>query len=246
MSDFTVTTWAVLCFYGFLVGVSKNGIPGIGILVAVLMLFTMEQAKEAVGFLLPMLIAGDICALTYYRRHAVWAHVLKLLPWAMVGILIGYFALGTVGNNQLRHIIGLIVITLLGIDFWRNTKGEVHVPTQWWFAGIIGVLAGIMTVMANAAGPLVMIYFLAMRLDKHEFIGTGAWCCFSINWLKGPLFWSRGMITLDSLKGNLVVLPAVVLGAVAGILVLRRIPQKWFVIVVKVLAVAAALKLLFS
>jgi len=228
-----------------LIGVSKTGIPGLGILAVVLLLEVMP-AKASVGFMLPLLIMGDIFAVSYYHRHAVWRHLLRLFPWGVVGVLIGYAALGRVTNQQLRPIIGGIVITLLALDFWRRRKGEAAVPTQWWFAAGIGVLAGVTTMLANAAGPLIIIYFLAMRLDKMEFIGTGAWYFFCLNCFKVPFFWDRGMITLDSLKADVMLLPAIAVGALAGIFVLKRIPQKWFAAVAKALAFAAAIRLLFS
>jgi uncharacterized membrane protein YfcA len=46
-------------------------------------------------------------------------------------------------------------------------------------------------------------------------------------------------------KVNLMMLPFIALGAVAGIVLLKRIPQKAFTAVIQILAAAAAIKLLF-
>ena len=99
--------------------------------------------------------------------------------------------------------------------------------------------------MANAAGPIMVIYLLAMRLPKLEFVGTSAWFFFIINWLKVPFSVGLGLITPESVRLDLMMLPLIAAGSVAGILFLRRIPQKAFNGVVQILAAAAAIKLLF-
>jgi hypothetical protein len=100
--------------------------------------------------------------------------------------------------------------------------------------------------MANAAGPIMIIYLLAMRLPKTEFIGTGALYFFIGNWVKVPFFLSLNLITIESLKFDLMLFPAIAVGAVAGVLILKRIPQKAFKTVVEGLAVIASLHLLLS
>ena len=99
--------------------------------------------------------------------------------------------------------------------------------------------------MANAAGPIMIIYLLAMRLPKIEFVGTGAWFFFVVNWLKVPFSANLDLMTAASVKLDLMMLPFIAAGAVIGIFFLKRIPQKAFIAVVQVLAAAAAVKLLF-
>lgn len=244
MLGFSPEVWIVLYVSAFIVGLTKTGIPGIGILAVVLMASVMD-AKESVGFVLPVLIAGDIFAVAYYRRHAVWRHLLRLMPPALVGIGLGYLVMRRVEGGQLGPIIGAIVITLLAADYWRQrSAGGAKVPTQWWFAGAIGAAAGVTTVLANAAGPLIVIYFVAMRFEKEKFIGTAAWYFLVLNCVKVPLFLEQGIITGNSFRAGMMLVPGVLAGAAVGVLVLKRIPQKWFVVVVKLLALAAAIKLL--
>jgi len=109
----------------------------------------------------------------------------------------------------------------------------------------MGFAAGFTTMMANAAGPVMVIYLLAMRLPKIEFIGTSAWFFFVITWLKVPFSVTLGLISWESLKLNLMMLPLIAVGAVGGILFVHRIPQKTFNAVVEILTIAAAIKLLF-
>jgi len=238
--------WVVVSLCAIMVGIMKTGIPGLGILVVSLMPIAIP-ARQSVGLLLGILILGDLFAIVYHRRNARWGHVLRLLPAAFAGIVAGYFGLKGVNDQQLKPIIGGIVLMMLGVNYWwTRAKGQdTPVPTQWWFAVGLGFLAGVTTMMANAAGPIMIIYLLAMRLPKVEFVGTGAWFFFVVNWLKVPFSANLELMTAESMKLDLIMLPFIAVGAAAGILVLKRIPQKAFTAVVQILAAAAAIRLLF-
>ena len=248
MLDLTPAGWGVLALCAIMVGAAKTGIPGIAILVVPLMALILP-AEKSVGTLLGILILADVFAIVYHRHNAKWTHVLRLLGPAFAGIVAAYFGLRELTNKELlKPVIGGIVLVMLGINYWRTTAAgrSAHVPAQWWFAAGIGFMAGVTTMMANAAGPVMTIYLLAMRLDKVKFVGTAAWFFFVVNWLKVPFSAKLEMMTAESVKLDLMMLPCIALGAFAGICLLKKIPQKTFTAVVQILAAAAALKLLFS
>ena len=237
--------WAVLAASAFAIGLSKTGLPGIGILVVPLLAMVFP-AKASVGLLLPILIFADLFAVGYYRRHGRWQHLAKLLPWAIVGIGIGYLVLSKIDSETLKPLIGAIVLAMLGIRLRSILKSDPeNLPDHWSFAAVMGLLAGATTMMANAAGPVMVLYLLSMHFPKQKFIGTAAWFFFIVNWIKVPLMANLDMITAESLKMDAAVFPAVVAGAVAGIWLLKRIPQRLFNIIALVLAAAAAIKLFF-
>jgi len=244
--DLDLFGWVVVAVCAVMVGTTKTGMPGLGILIVPLMALVLPT-RQSTGILLGILILADLFAVTYHRRNARWGHVLRLLPAAFAGIVAGYFGLKFVNDQQLKPIIGGIVLVMLGVNYWRaRAKGEdAPVPTQWWFAIVLGFMAGVTTMMANAAGPVMIIYLLAMRLPKVEFVGTGAWFFFVVNWLKVPFSANLDLMTAESVKLNLMMLPFIAIGAIAGIFLLKRIPQKAFNAIVQILAAAAAIKLLF-
>ena len=248
MFDLNSTGWFVVGLCGFLVGVSKTGLPGLGILIVPLMAMALpEHARESTGVMLGMLILGDLFAAGYYRRAAEWKHVLRMLPPAFLGIVVGWRIMEFVTDSQLKRMIGVIVLAMLAVHFWRTRLqgADAPVPTQWWFAGTLGFVAGVTTMMANAAGPVMVIYLLAMRLPKVAFVGTSAWFFFAVNWLKVPFSAQLALTTGASVKLGLMMLPLIVLGSIAGVFFLRRIPQKAFNSIIQILAAAAAIKLLF-
>lgn len=245
--DYTQQQLLGLVFCAFLVGVSKTGVPGAGILCVPLMA-RIFPTKMSTGLLLPLLAMADIFAVIYYHRHAQWKHVWRLLPWALAGIGAGSLVVRHISDKQLEPVIGFIVIVMLAVNYWRMHRDgkELEVPTHWAFAASLGFAAGLTTCIANAAGPIMVIYLLAMRLPKDVYIGTGAWYFLILNWLKIPIFIWDKRITMASVKVDIIMLPAIAAGAYIGIIILKKLPQKYFNIIIQILALAAAVKLCWS
>lgn len=224
----------------------KTGLPGMSTLVVPLFAMVLP-ARQSTGALLPLLILGDAIAVVVYRRSADWRALLRLLPWAVAGIGGGWLLMGRIDDRLMRPVLGALVLVMLAVNLWRTvaSRGAAPVPTRWWFAAVMGLLAGATTMVANAAGPVMMIYLLSMRLSKEKFIGTGAWFFFFINWIKVPFSAGLGLITTPSLLLDAVLAGGVLAGAAAGILVARRIPEKAFSVVMQALTAAAAVSLFF-
>ena len=133
---------------------------------------------------------------------------------------------------------------MLVLSYLHHRRPDAQVPDGWWFPIAMGLIGGTTTMMANAAGPVMIIYLLAMRLPRDEFLGTGAWYFMLVNWFKVPFSTGLSLITPGSLTLNLALAPLVVLGAVAGVRLVKHIPEKTFNIVVQILAAAGAIWLL--
>lgn len=237
--------WALAIAGAFLVGISKTGIAGLGMLFVVIFT-TLMPAKQATGLVLPLLCFGDIIAVATYRKHTQWGFLWKLFPWTAVGVVIGYFALGRIDDQQAKLLVAWIILSLLVLHFVRRMRATKDEPEHgWWFAPLIGVLAGFTTLVANAAGPLMAIYLLSMRLPKLEFVGTGAVFFLLINLFKVPFMVHLGLINSSSFSINILLAPAVFAGAFLGRKLLAGINQKLFENLALGLAAAAGLKLLF-
>ncbi len=243
MIELDLFGWVVVAACSVMVGISKTGIPGMGILFVPLVAMVIP-ARQSTGMVLGILILADVFAASYYHKKALWSHIFRLIPASLVGIVAGYFVLKVITDAQLKPVIGIIVIAMLAVNWWRNRRGE-NVPTAWWFAEVMGFFAGLTTMMANAAGPVMIVYLLAMRLPKIEFVGTSAWFFFIVNWLKVPFSVHLGLINTASIKLGLIMLPFIVLGIVLGIVALKKMPQKVFEITIQILALVAGIKLLF-
>jgi uncharacterized membrane protein YfcA len=237
--------WALAIASALLVGFSKTGIGGLGVL-SVVIFARIMPAKQATGIVLPLLCFGDLIAVASYRPHTQWRFIWKLFPWTAAGVFIGYFTLGRIDDRQAKLLIGWITLALLVLHFVRRRmKSEEDPEHGWWFAPVIGILAGFTTLIANAAGPLMAIYLLAMRLPKMEFVGTGAVFFMFLNLFKVPFMVHLDLINAASFKMNLLLAPAVFVGAYFGRKLLPRINQRLFENLAFGLAAAAGIKLLF-
>ncbi|MEZ5277675.1 MAG: sulfite exporter TauE/SafE family protein [Opitutaceae bacterium] len=248
--SFEAWQWSLLVLGAVTIGMAKTGIPGLGIMFVAIFANIMP-AKTATGLVLPMLILADVVAVFFYRRHAVIKYVIKLFPWTAAGVVLGTVALAYVDNQEARLMVGIILIVMISLHVvkeWgqagRKLESEV-VDHAVWFAPLMGIVAGFTTQVANAAGPVMILYLLAMRLPKMEFMGTGAIFFLALNVFKVPFMVGLDMITLDSLTINLLLAPAILLGTLLGRLVIQRINQKAFQNLAIGLAFVASIKLLF-
>lgn len=219
----TALQWIAIGFAVFLLGLSKSGIKGIGIIIVVILAFVFGE-KASTGILLPMLIAADIFAVIYYNRHAQWHIIKKLIPWMIVGVLVGVWVGNDISQIVFKRLMAVIIIISVLIMFYTEHRKSNNVPKNKLFAIITGFLAGFTTMIGNLAGPISNIYFLAMRFPKNEFIGTAAWLFFIINVFKLPFHifvWKT--VSTQSLVLNSVLIPAVIIGFFLGAYIVKLI-----------------------
>ncbi len=247
-SSVTLTQWLVLAASALLIGINKTAMPGIGIL-PVVMLASAFEARLSTGLQLGMLAVTDIMAVVYFRRHADWRILARLLPWGFIGLAAGAAVLRLIppdDSRTIRGLIGALVLFLMVLGYVKDRIRPEAIPVGGRFAVFFGILIGASTQLANAAGPVSAIYFLSMKLPKEKYMGTTAWCFLILNWVKVPVFWLEERITLQSLALDVAMLPVLVLGAVMGIVIFKRLNQKLFERIVKLLAGAASIKLLLG
>lgn len=215
--------WVAISFAVFLLGFSKSGIKGIGIIIVVILAFVFGE-KASTGVLLPMLVCADVLAVIYYNRHAQWGIIKKLIPWMIIGVLVGVWIGDEISEIVFKRLMAIIILVSVLIMFYSENRKSTNVPTNKWFAGTTGFLAGFTTMIGNLAGPISNIYFLAMRFPKNEFIGTAAWLFFIINLFKLPFhvfIWET--ITVETLVLNSVLIPVVAIGFFIGVKIVKLI-----------------------
>ncbi len=233
-----ILQWVAFCFAAFLLGLSKSGIKGIGIIIVVILAFVFGE-KTSTGILLPMLIFADIFAVVYYNKHVQWHFIKKLLPAMVVGVLVGVWVGNDISETLFKRIMAIIIIGSVFIMFYMENRRTASVPTNKVFSNGTGFLAGFTTMIGNLAGPVSDIYFLAMRLPKNEFIGTAAWLFFIINVFKLPFhifIWKT--ISYETLLLNSVLIPVVTLAFFLGAYLVRLISNvnyRRFVLIVTAL-----------
>lgn len=233
--------WALVAVAAFIIGLSKAGVKGIDMANVTIMAIVFG-GKASTGIVLPLLCVADVLAVRYYHRHARWDHFWKLIPWMAAGILVGVWVGKTLDEAAFRKVMAFIILLTVGIILLLEWRKGFAVPHNRLFLAGTGLASGVTTMLGNLAGAFSNLYFLALRLAKNDFIGTAAWLFLVINFFKLPfqvLYWKN--ITAESLKIDLYLLPALLLGFYTGIRVVARIKDDTYRKVVIGLTLVGAL-----
>ncbi len=265
MEELTVTHWALLALGALIMGMSKGGLPGAGNLTVAIYALVLEDALGpvgiplSVGLLLPVLISADVTATLVYRRHADWKFIVRLLPFFLVGTVLGwwvfdFFQGGEERVGLLTRVVGWILLGMTALHFFMQARKKTlkgggassDRPQGSVVLGIFfGLLGGVATMLANAAGPVAQLYLLAMGLPKYAFIGTSAWLFLIVNVAKIPFMVDLGIITLDSMSVSWWMFVPAVLGAALAPLIVKFINQSLFERLVWFFIVLAGMRMLF-
>jgi uncharacterized membrane protein YfcA len=236
--------WTIAVIGAISAGLSKGGFSGLG-LIAVILFASIFGARDSTGIVLPLLIVGDIGAVTIFRQHARWDHIRRTLPLAAAGVVIGTLIMMRLDNASFRPLLGGVILVLTTLQLVRLRWPDIYgaVPHSRPVAWSLGLLAGLTSMVANAAGPLVALYYVAIGLPKMEVVGTLAWFFLIVNVFKVPFSAWLGVIHGSSLALDAALMPAVIVGLLSGRWLIARISQRTFDSVLLAFAALAALRL---
>lgn len=239
--------WAALALAAVTIGISKTALPG-GSILAIALFAAVLPARTSTAAMLLLLMVGDVFALIAYRRHAHWPTLLRLAPAVIAGLLAGFAFLALAGDGIVRRAIGVILLLMIAVTLWRRWRQDRADATPGsgvLLASSYGALGGFTTMVANAGGPVMSMYFLATRTPVQVFLGTSAWFFAIINLVKVPFLAGLGLFPGPVLLMDAVLAPLVVIGALLGLRVARRLDQRLFDRIVIVLTILGAVYLLF-
>lgn len=246
----TPAQWAMAALAGFCCGIAKAGLAGVGMM-TVLLMADIFPGKLSSGVVLPLLIFADVMAAVLYRQEIHWPRIRALFWPILIGIIAGWGVLYYLPDAAFKPLIGGMILVMLGIQIFRSRAARPAVPPTGaggspaftWGAGL---LTGLSTMVANAAGPIASIYLFMLGLPKKEFVATMAWLFLMVNLVKIPFSLHLGLISGGSLTLNLLLVPTVLGGLFLGRAVVHRLPQRPFQIIILSLAGLAALRLLIA
>jgi uncharacterized membrane protein YfcA len=244
--EITLSSWILASAAAFVIGLSKAGIKGVAVINVTFMALAFG-AKESTGMVVPLLILADIFAVIYYNRHTQWKYVFKLLPWMIIGVLIGVYVGKDLPEPLFKIGMAIIILVTVFMMYWWDRKKIKTVPKHWSFSSAIGIVAGITTMVGNLAGAFSNIYFLAMRLPKNHFIGTAAWLFLIVNIIKLPFHifvWET--ISKETLLLNVKLLPGIIIGFLVGIKIISLIKEAFFRKMILVLTALGAILIMFQ
>jgi uncharacterized membrane protein YfcA len=226
--------------YGF----SKTAMPVAGVLASPVLAATLG-ATTAAGFIIPLLLVGDLFALARYRQHANWRLIGRVVPGVLMGLAITALLFRFVDVTTLGRVVGLLILASVVLEVWRRRRPreEGERPHRAAVA-FFGTLAGMTTMAANAGGTAMTLYLLNMRVSMLAFMGTFAWFFFILNAIKVPVLVGLGLLNGETLLAGVWFLPVIVLGALIGYAVFDRINERVFTAVALAVSAVASVWLI--
>lgn len=247
--------WIFVALGVIIQGISKSGFAGgAGIISVPLMMLVMPPNKVA-ATLLPILILCDLNAIYVHRKNKLWKPIIEIYLPAIVGIIIGsamWWYMGEAGikqyENPLKKFVGVIAV-IFALYIWGKEFSMKWVENRnfgTWTGIIAGILAGITSTLAHAAGPIVSLYMFSKNLGKSLFVGTVAWTFTLINITKLPFYIGVGLVDWSVLKFDIFLIPFIPIGSFLGVWLSNKISERTFNFVIMILTIIIGIQLLIG
>ena len=241
MNDPHYLMWAALA--AGMVGLSKGGLPTIGMLsVPILSLFM--SPINAVVMLLPIYIISDMVGLWLYRKNFSAINLKILIPAGLGGVLVGWLTASLVSDAAVKMMVGLMGVGFV-LNAWIKRKNEQAArPASWGQGSLWGMVAGFASFISHAGGPPFQVYLLPQKLPKIVFAGTSTLFFTAINLVKLAPYHQLRPYDTEQMMGAVVLIPFALIGTVVGAYLTRKIADEWFFKAVQIGLLAISLKLI--
>ena len=243
--------WIMTILAVLVLGISKSGFGGGPGVVSNPMVAMVSDGSTAVAVMLPLMILCDFFCVWKYRKGCVWSLVFRLLGGFVVGTVLATILMIWVPGQQIwikRVIGGLAIFFSLCYFLLLRDKAKIekHIPQNAWFGCVMGVVAGICSTLAAAAGPPVQMYLLsqARTQDKEKHMGTISVYALIGNCLKIPAYLLSGAMTKVTLGITLPLVVVIPIGLALGMLVNNKLSTKMFNDVINILLIPIGIFLL--
>ena len=241
MGDLHYLLWAGLA--AALVGLSKGGLPTVGMLSVPILSLFMSPVK-AVVMLLPIYIISDMVGLWLYRKNFSALNLKILLPAGVGGVLVGWLTASLVSDTAVKMMVGLMGVGFV-LNAWRKRHAAPPQRPASWAKGLLwGGLSGFSSFISHAGGPPFQVYLLPQKLPKAVFAGTSTLFFAVINLAKLGPYHQLQPYGAAELMGALVLIPFALVGTVVGAYLTRRIADDWFFKGVQLGLLAISIKLI--
>jgi uncharacterized membrane protein YfcA len=230
-----------------LMGLSKGGFAGLGLLSLPLMALVVSPVQSA-AIMLPILIVQDVVTVWAYRHSWDRRNLAILLPSSAAGIFAGYLLAARVSEAAVTLAVGVISLAFavrrLVLDRRAveipPSRADVPRGTFW------GTIIGFTSMIAHAGGPPFQIYVMPQKLARDVFVGTGAILFALVNWLKVAPYLALGQFSHENLATSAVLFPVAIASTWAGVLLVRSVSGERFYTVVYILLVLVGAKLIYD
>jgi len=226
-----------------LIGLSKGGLPMVGMMSVPLLSMVMSPVKAAV-LLLPLFVLTDLMAIWLYRKHYSAINLKILVPAGLLGVLIGWLTASMISELTLKLIIGLVGLGFCLQTWFKRDSVQLPAPASRLSGLFWGALAGFTSFISHSGGPPFQVYMLPQKLSKLEFAGTATLFFAVVNLAKIAPYHQLRPYSLNDLMQVSVLIPLALLGTLLGAQLTRRLNEVWFYKLVQMGLFLVSLKLI--
>jgi uncharacterized protein len=228
-----------------LLGVSKSGFgAGFGSLAVPLMALSVT-VPQAAAILMPVLFVMDVLGLHAWRRHFDWPLIRFLLPFGLLGTVVGTLLFKLLDPQLVAGVVGVFTLAFLAQRLLFPPKPDSPSPPKW-LGALLTTTAGFTSFIAHAGGPPVNAYVVPMRLPPPVFTASLAVFFFAINLSKWiPYAW-LGLLDMRNMATSVALLPLAPVGVVIGVKLAHRIQPVLFYRLVYLGMLLTGLKLVWD
>ncbi len=235
-------TFFLAALAAFLVGLSKGGLPTVGMLAVPVLSLVMSPVAAAV-MTLPIYVMSDWISVWLYRRDYSAPNLKILIPAGVVGVGIGWLTASYTSDIAVKLLIGWVGVGFC-LNVWLRKAPAVAQPVNLPKGIFWGTLAGFTSFISHAGAPPFQVYVLPQRLPKAQFAGTATMLFAVINVAKILPYQALRPYSLQDLSASAGLVPWALLGTVAGAYLTRKIADKWFFLFVQISLFMVSIKLI--
>ena len=210
-----------------LTGLSKSGFAtGIGTL-SVPLLALVIPVPQAAAVMMPLLLLADLIGLRLFRRDFDKKILRFILPFGLVGIVIGTLTFKLMSAHLVAGCVGVFTLLFLAQQLFFPPRSSSKPPPRW-LGAILVTLSGFTSFIAHAGAPPMNAYALPLKLKPIVFAATLAYFYFFINLAKWIPYAYLGLLDLRNFWTALLLMPFAGLGVWAGRKMAERMSPKMF------------------
>lgn len=210
-----------------LLGISKSGFgAGFGSL-AVPMMALAVSVPEAAAILMPVLLLMDLLGVAAFRKDFDWTLLRFLLPFGVLGIVIGALLFKLLNAHTVAAIVGAFTLLFLAQRLLFPPHPASRPPPRW-LGALLTTTSGFTSFIAHAGGPPINAYVIPLKLSPVKFTATMAFFFFVVNLCKWIPYGVLGLLDMRNMATSLLLLPIAPIGVWVGVRMARRISQVLF------------------
>lgn len=240
-----VAFWTAALVASALVGMSKGGLPAVGML-GVPVLALVVNPVTAAGLLLPVYVLSDMFGL-YAYRHAFDRRVLYIMvPGMVAGVGVGWATAALVPGWAVTALVGTIGF-VFALNLLLRRRGPVEPRAARVAPGVFwGALTGFTSFVSHAGAPPYQVYTMPLGLTKVVFAGTSTIAFAIVNAVKLVPYWHLGQLSPANLSVAVVLMPVAAVSVFVGVKLVKLLPEAAFFRFVTWALLALSVKLIWD